>query len=74
MQCNIDSRGRMARIVTGAVTSAVGLGLILAAALGGIPGWATWAGLGCLAGGGFSIFEGAKGWCVVRAMGFKTPI
>jgi len=25
-------------------------------------------------GGAFMIFEGVNGWCVVRAMGFKTPI
>jgi hypothetical protein len=74
MQCNIDGRGRLARIITGVLTAAVGLGLILSASMNWLPGWATWAGLGCLAGGGFSIFEGLKGWCVVRAMGFKTPM
>lgn len=74
MQCNIDNRGRVARIITGLLTAAVGVGLIAAARLGSLPSWAVWAGLGCLAGGGFSIFEGVKGWCVVRAMGFKTPM
>lgn len=74
MQCNIDNRGRVARIITGLLTGAVGVGLVVASRTGGLPPWAVWAGLGCLAGGGFSIFEGVKGWCVVRAMGFKTPM
>ena len=74
MQCNIDNRGRVARIVTGAITAAAGIGLVVAERTGGLPGWALWAGLGTLAGGAFSIFEGLKGWCVVRALGFKTPM
>ncbi len=74
MQCNIDNRGRAARIITGILTAAVGIGLIAAAQAGALAGWALWAGLGCLAGGAFSIFEGVKGWCVVRALGFKTPM
>ena len=74
MQCNIDNRGRQARMITGAITAAVGVGLVMAARLGALPPWALWAGVGCLAGGAFSIFEGVKGWCVVRALGFKTPM
>lgn len=74
MQCNIDNRGRVARIITGLVTAAVGIGLAVASRLGSLPPWAVWAGLGFLVGGAFSIFEGVKGWCVVRALGFKTPI
>jgi hypothetical protein len=74
MQCNIDNRGRVARIATGVLTAAVGTGLIVAERLAAVPAWAVWAGLGCLAGGAFSIFEGVKGWCVVRALGFKTPM
>jgi hypothetical protein len=74
MQCNIDNRGRVARIITGILTAGVGIGLIAAAQVGGLAAWAFWAGLGCLAGGGFSLFEGVKGWCVVRALGFKTPM
>jgi hypothetical protein len=74
MQCNIDGRGRFARIVTGVLTAAVGAGLVLAARMDAVPAWGLWAGLGCLAGGGFAIFEGVKGWCVVRALGFKTPM
>ena len=31
-------------------------------------------GLVCLAGGVFQIYEAWSGWCVMRAMGFKTPM
>lgn len=74
MQCNIDNRGRTARIVSGVLTAAVGAGLLAAWALQTTPPWTIWAGLAALAGGAFMIFEGLKGWCVMRAMGFKTPI
>lgn len=74
MQCNIDNRGRVARIITGILTAAVGAGLVVAAQAGSLAAWALWAGLGCIGGGAFSIFEGVKGWCVVRALGFKTPM
>ena len=30
------------------------------------------AALGC--GGGFVVFEGAAGWCALRAMGVRTPV
>ena len=29
--------------------------------------------LGIIGGGAFSMFEGWAGWCVVRAIGIKTP-
>jgi hypothetical protein len=74
MQCNIDQRGRTARIITGAIAEAIGIGLVFAWYTEALPQWALWAGIGAIAGGNFSIFEGIKGWCVVRAMGFKTPM
>lgn len=60
---NIDGRGRWIR---------AGLGVaLLAGAL-----WAgqasLWAGLALLAAGGFTLFEAVRGWCVMRACGFKT--
>jgi hypothetical protein len=39
-----------------------------------LPAWALWAALAAFAGGAFMVFEGVKGWCVMRAMGFKTPM
>jgi hypothetical protein len=74
MQCNIDKRGRMLRTTMGVVTDAIGTGLVAAAVLGWLPSWALYAGIAAMLGGAFMIFEGVNGWCVVRAMGFKTPI
>ena len=73
MHCNIDRRGRTARIVTGALVETAGMGLLAWWYLGGPP-WAIWPALGCIAGGNFAIIEGAIGWCAVRAMGFRTPL
>ncbi len=41
---------------------------------GGGATWSVIAGLSTIAGGAFMIFEGASGWCAVRAMGFKTKL
>jgi len=74
MQCNIDKRGRTLRTTMGIVTDAVGTGVVAAAIFGWLPSWALYAGIAAMLGGAFMIFEGVNGWCVVRAMGFKTPI
>ena len=75
MQCNIDARGRRARIISGLVCC--GAALILAAVAYfrfGILSWLGAIALSLLAGGAFQIFEGKKGWCVARAIGIKTRI
>jgi hypothetical protein len=74
MQCNIDARGKAVRLINGIVGMAVGIILLLAWALprGGWLAWTVTAFV--LAAGAFSIFEARAGWCVVRAMGFKTRI
>lgn len=74
MQCNIDNRGRVARIITGLLTAVIGAGLIAAWQMGSAAPWGLWVGIGTILGGAFAIFEGVKGWCVMRAMGFKTPM
>ena len=76
MQCNIDSRGKRARLISGMLTLTAGLiVLVLAAAAILPPHWWVWliAGLAVVA-GGFQIFEARAGWCVMRAMGFRTPM
>ena len=73
MQCNIDQRGRKARIISGAATDAVGALAILAGVLRN-EHWLIAIGALLSAAGLFVIFEGLKGWCVARAMGFKTRI
>jgi len=71
--CNIDRRGRRARAVCGALFVAVAIGLVWL----GWPTseWLRWT-LAGAAGllGLFQVFEASMGWCVVRALGRKTPI
>jgi hypothetical protein len=75
MQCNIDARGKRLRLINGIVTVAVGLVLLFTWALPAAAGWLPWAvTVGVLASGAFMIWQARAGWCVVRAMGFKTPI
>ncbi len=74
LTCNIDARGKAARLIYGIIMLVIGLAVML--------GWAwsansplAWAiTLFCLIGGAFGIFEARAGWCVVRAMGIKTPM
>ncbi len=72
LACNIDQRGRRARLITGVMVDTVGVALIV----GGIfrSDLIIVAGIIALLAGSFMIFEGAVGWCVVRALGFKTKI
>lgn len=71
MQCNIDARGKAVRLIMGILFALAG---ILILALGGSAIWSLVAGLCCIGGGAFMIFEGAAGWCAVRALGFKTKL
>ena len=74
MQCNINAKGKVIRLIYGIVfvISAIVLALVWAIPSGELLPWALVIGL--FGGGVFAIFEGWKGWCVIRAMGFKTPI
>ena len=75
LECNIDAKGKAARFLGGA--AAILGSLILAALLAtdtltvGL-GWHAVA--GGIFGGAFAIFEARAGWCIVRAIGFKTPL
>jgi hypothetical protein len=74
LQCNIDSRGKAVRLVYGVVLVLVG---VVLAGFWAWPGGSVFAwvvSIAVLAGGAFAIFEARAGWCVVRAMGFKTPV
>ncbi len=75
MQCNIDAKGKAARMRMGLVTMA-GAAILGGLILGGILSSTYWWYLfGAVTfGGAFTIFEARAGWCIVRAMGFKTPI
>jgi hypothetical protein len=74
-ECNIDARGQAARLRLG----------IIAVIGGGLLGITTFVGIlpttigyvmatGSIVGGLFAMWEARMGWCVVRAMGFKTKI
>ncbi len=74
-ECNIDARGKAARMAGGLATlaGAAGLAALLALDVVAVPfGW--YAVAAAVAGGAFAIYEARAGWCVIRAMGFKTPL
>jgi hypothetical protein len=75
MQCNINARGKAVRLISGIVVTLLGL-ILLVMMIGGLfAGGAMWALTAVvLAAGLFQIYEGWAGWCVLRAMGFKTPV
>jgi len=75
LECNLDARGKAARFVGG--LAGVAFSLLLAVLLmtdlvAHDLGW--FAVAGAFFGGAFAIFEARAGWCVIRAMGIKTPL
>lgn len=75
MQCNIDARGKAVRLIYGLLMIGVALVLVGLGLYEVVTGWWLWTlatGLALL--GAFGVFEACAGWCVVRAMGFKTPV
>lgn len=75
MQCNIGAKGKAARLkmgILGVVFATVLAILVIAGVLSSNLWWYPVAAI--TFGGAFSIFEARAGWCVIRAMGFKTPI
>lgn len=74
LTCNIDARGKAARLRIGIVGLIIGVVLLFAWA-GPAEALLPWiVTLGVLAGSALSIFEARAGWCVLRAMGFHTRI
>jgi hypothetical protein len=73
LTCNIDQRGRKARLVTGIIVDLCGTGLIVAGILLGDKRLVAGGIFGCVT-GSFMIFEGARGWCALRALGVKTKL
>jgi hypothetical protein len=72
MQCNIDGRGRRWRAISGVVCLAAAIGLL---AWSWPADRTTWIAAGILAAvGAFQLFEARRGWCVLRAMGWRTPL
>lgn len=73
MITNIDRKGRIARAMTGVIC------LILSGVVAAY-GWnegpmIRWTVSGILAVAGlFQLYEAWKGWCVMRALGYRTPM
>ncbi|MEC7720669.1 MAG: hypothetical protein VYC60_02085 [Candidatus Thermoplasmatota archaeon] len=75
LECNIDARGKAYRLRLGFRLLIIGIIISVIFFLAGVkPGLAWLAPAGAIAGGAFAMFEGRTGWCVARAMGFRTPI
>ena len=74
LQCNIDSKGRAARLIYGVVMMVAGIATAAfwAVPSGSVVAWV--AAVSLFVAGAFGIFEARAGWCAVRAMGFKTPL
>jgi hypothetical protein len=72
--CNIDQQGRSVRYRIGAVLSALGLALGLGGSLLAGGKWPWFLGAPLVAAGLFSLFEASRGWCAMRALGFKTRV
>ncbi len=75
MQSNIDAKGRAVRLVWGGRLMVLSLLLGVLAVAGILLGWWVWALAGVfLTGGAFARFEARRGWCILRAMGIRTPM
>jgi len=75
MQCNIDSKGKAVRLISGLAVVSVGLTILGLEVYGVMTGrWAWGLAVVLMGVGAFQIWEGWCGWCVLRAMGFKTRV
>ena len=74
LSCNIDSRGKRARLIYGVLMLVLGVVLLFVWAEP-FGGWWRWAiAIACMAGGAFAVFEARAGWCAIRAIGIRTPM
>jgi len=74
MQCNIDAVGKAVRLKLGIMAVIAGMIMSAVFILLDINLGIEWIiPLGIIGGGTFSMIEGWAGWCVVRAIGIKTP-
>ena len=73
LTCNIDARGCRVRGISGTLMMLLAVLLALAVWLTGWN-WLWWSVAGCALAAAAQLFEAANGWCVLRAMGYKTRI
>lgn len=70
--CNLDRSGRLLRGIGGGISILAGMAWLVMA---WPSSWLEWLIVVMLTlGGAFAVTEARFSWCVVRAMGFKTPI
>ena len=75
LTCNIGAAGKAFRLKIGMASVFGGVVLGILVALGVLSSPIFWLPVaGGILGGAFSIWEARAGWCVVRAVGFKTAI
>ena len=74
LTCNIDAKGKAVRMIWGVLLIAAGVALALFRAWPTGSVWAWVIAVLLIAGGAFAVFEARAGWCVIRAMGMKTPM
>ena len=72
--CNIGAKGKFIRLSLGLMSMFAGISLLTLANLDFIVSDKIFIlGIISILGGLFSIWEAREGWCVVRAIGIKTP-
>jgi cell division protein FtsW (lipid II flippase) len=71
LTCNIDAKGKAIRLTYGIVLVLAAIAMMLFWADGR---WSWVISTAIAIAGAFAIFEARAGWCVVRAMGWKTRV
>ncbi len=75
MQCNLDQRGRKVRLGWCVLCLIVAVALAALHLLDVLTGWGWWIGIVALiTSAALGYYAYRKGWCLMRAMGFKTPM
>lgn len=75
MQCNLDQRGRKVRLGWAVLCLGAAVALATLILLEVLSGWGWWLGAAILViSAALGYYEYRKGWCMMRAMGFKTPM
>jgi hypothetical protein len=74
LQCNIDARGKLVRLIYGVAFVFAGIVMVIAWAWGSGSLLAWVVSTVTLLGGAFAVFESRAGWCALRAIGIKTPL
>lgn len=73
LTCNIDRRGRRARLISGMIVDTCAAAFIVVGVLMESTVLLVLGIFLCVT-GSFMIFEAASGWCALRALGVKTPL